>query len=93
MINRPEEIIDLDETSAQIEARLKSEYPSLRTGNENDGYVQLDDEAYEAKIAEWVEAHLVKIETKKAEIAKATQRAALLERLGLTQEEFNTLTA
>jgi hypothetical protein len=25
--------------------------------------------------------------------AKATQKAALLERLGLTQEEFNTLTA
>jgi hypothetical protein len=91
MINRPEEIIDLDETSAQIEARLKSEYPSLRTGNENDGYVQLDDEAYEAKIAEWVEAQLVKIETKKAEIAKAQAKAELYERLGITEDEAKLL--
>lgn len=93
MINRPEEIIDLDETSAQIEARLKSEYPSLRTGNETDGYEQLDDEAYKAKIAEWVAAHLAKIETKKAEIAKAEAKTALLDRLGITEDEAKLLLA
>ena len=94
MINRPEEIIDLDETSAQIQARLKSEYPSLRTGNENDGYEQLNDEAYEAKIAEWVETHLAKIENKKAEIAKAeakTAAQAKLAALGLTVEDLQAL--
>lgn len=94
MINTPEEIIDLDETSAQIEARLKAEYPSLRTGNENDGYEQLDNEAYEAKIAEWVATHLGKIEIKKAEIAKAEAKAlaeAKLAALGLTTDDLKAL--
>lgn len=91
MINIPEEIIDLNETSAQIEARLKSEYPTLRTGNETDGYEQLDDQAYEARIAEWVKVHLDKIQTKKAEIAKTEAKAALLNRLGITADEAKLL--
>lgn len=92
MINTvEEEVIDLNETSAQIKARLKSEYPSLRTGNENDGYEEIDDEAYEAKIAEWVANHLDKIARKKAEIAKAEAKAALLDRLGITADEANLL--
>ena len=92
MINTvEEEVIDLNETSLQIKARLKSEYPSLRTGNENDGYEEIDDEAYQAKIAEWVANHLEKIATKKAEIAKAEAKAALLDRLGITADEANLL--
>ena len=94
MINTPEEIIDLNETSAQIEARLKSEYPSLRTGNDIDGYVELDDEAYEAKIAEWVTVHLNKIAIKKLEISKAEAKAAAeakLATLGLTADDLKAL--
>lgn len=95
MINTvQEEVIDLNETSAQIKARLKSEYPSLRTGNENDGYEELDDKAYEAKIAEWVTVHLGKIASKKAEIAKAEAKAlaeAKLAALGLTTDDLKAL--
>lgn len=93
MINTPEEIIDLTETKEQIEARLRSEFPSLRTGNETDGYKELNTKAYEAKIAEWVAAHLAKIENKKAEIAKAEAKTALLDRLGITEDEAKLLLA
>lgn len=93
MINTVEEIIDINETAAQIKARLKSEFPNLRTGNEEAGYTELSDKAYDAKIEEWVVAHLAKIENKKAEIAKATQKAALLDRLGITEDEAKLLLA
>ena len=91
MINTTEELIDLTETKTQIEARLKSEYPTLRTGNDKDGYTDLDKKDYDAKIAEWVQAHLVKIETKKAEILKAEAKTVLLDRLGITEDEAKLL--
>jgi hypothetical protein len=95
MINTvEEEVIDLNETSSQIKARLKFEYPSLRTGNENNGYKELDDKAYEVKIAEWVANHLAKIANKKAEIAKAEAKAlaeAKLAALGLTTDDLKAL--
>jgi len=91
MINTVEEIINVNETAAQIKARLKSEFPSLRTGNEETGYTELSDEAYDAKIVEWVVAHLAKIENKKTEIAKAAKKAALLDRLGINEDEAKLL--
>ncbi len=58
--------------------------------------VQIDDEVRDAtatEIAE-IEARQVAALARQAEAqAKAQAKAALLERLGLTQEEFNTLTA
>ena len=91
MINTIEEVIDLTETKTQIEARLKSEYPTLRTGNDEDGYTDLDKKDYDAKIAEWVKTHLDKIETKKAEILKAEAKTVLLDRLGITEDEAKLL--
>ena len=94
MINTVEEIIDVNETAAQIKARLKSEFPNLRTGNEEAGYTELSDEAYDAKIEEWTSAHLAKIKNKKAEIAKAeakTAAEAKLAALGLTTEDLQAL--
>lgn len=93
MIDIIEEVIDLTETAAQIEARFKAEYPTLRTGSDEIGYTDLDAKAYEARIAEWVEAHLLKIETKKAEIAKEEAKAELLKRLGITADEAKLLLA
>lgn len=45
------------ETPAQIEARLRAEYPTL-TARVNGEDVALSPAAYEAKIAEWVLAEL-----------------------------------
>jgi hypothetical protein len=93
MIDIIEEVIDLNETSAQIEARFKAEYSTLRTGSDELGYTELDAKAYENKIAEWVEAQLLKIEAKKSEIAKVEAKAALLDRLGITADEAKLLLA
>jgi len=91
MINTNEEIIDLTETKTQIEARFKSEYPTLRTGNDEAGYTDLIKKDYDAKIAEWVKAHLDKIEQKNAEISNAQKKNNLLDRLGISLDEANLL--
>lgn len=36
-------------------AELKAQYPTLREGNEEDGYTQLSAEEYEATITQWAE--------------------------------------
>jgi len=70
---------------------LKTEFPTLQYGNEEIGYTQLSDNEYDNIINEWADARLVK-ETQQAEAeAKAQAKAALLERLGITQDEANLL--
>jgi hypothetical protein len=91
MINTPEEIVDITETKTQIETRLRAEFPELRRGSEDIGYEVLDSEAYEAIIADWVENQLSKIEKKKSEIAKEEARQALLDKLGISQDEAKLL--
>lgn len=95
MINTiEEEIIDLNETAEQITARLKAEYPTLRTGNEKDGYQELDSDSYNQKISDWVNVHLSKIQNKKAELARAEARAAAeakLAAIGLTVDDLKAL--
>jgi hypothetical protein len=58
--------------------------------------IQIDDEVRDAtadEIAE-IEAREAEIETKQAEAeAKATQKAALLDRLGITEDEAKLLLA
>lgn len=85
--------INLNETAAQIKARLKSEYPVLLKGSDEVGYEEMSKLEYDATIQEWVDYQLNLIAQEKARIEKAQAKAVLLERLGLTQEEFNILTA
>jgi len=65
---------------------IKAENPTIKIGND-DQYTELDPEAYEAQIAEWADARLAKLEKKAAEIQAVTAKAALLERLGITDDE------
>jgi hypothetical protein len=77
-------------TKNQIIEELKAEYPTLKTGNEED-YVELSSEEYEATIEEWAEVRLAK-EIKMAEAeAKEIAKLALYERLGITAEEAKLL--
>ena len=78
-------------TKKQMIELLKSEFPTLRLGDDDAGYTELSADEYEAKIAEWADARLAK-EAKAAEIeAKAAAKAALLDRLGITQDESKLL--
>jgi len=70
---------------------LKSEFPTLRLGDDDAGYTELSADEYEAKIAEWADARLAK-EAKAAEAeANAQAKVELLERLGITKDEAKLL--
>jgi hypothetical protein len=74
-------------TKTEMIALLKAENPTLRIGNDNDGYTELSAADYDATIDEWADARLAK-ETKLSQIAAdALAKKALLEKLGITQEE------
>lgn len=74
-------------TKTEIIAALKAEYPTLKTGNDNDGYVDLDAKEYQAKISEWADVALAE-EAALAELAKAeTAKAAILAKIGITADE------
>ncbi len=80
-------------TKKQMIELLKAEFPTLRVGDDDSGYTELSPDEYEAKIAEWADARLAK-EAKTAEAeAKAATKAALLERLGITEDEAKLLLA
>jgi len=70
---------------------LKLQFPTLRLGNDDDGYVNLSDKDYEIKIAEWADAKLAKLAIQAEAQAKATAKAALLDRLGITADEAKLL--
>lgn len=89
-----EEIIDINETKSQIEARLKSEYPTLRSGSDESGYEILTANEYDAKIAEWVNVQLLKIQIKKNDLAKLEAKEiaeSKLKALGLNLEDLKAL--
>ena len=73
---------------------IKAENPNgLRVGSDQQGYTQLSQQEYDAQVAQWAQARLDK-EAKQAEAeAKAAQKAALLDRLGITEEEAKLLLA
>ena len=78
-------------TKEQLIESLKQEYPTLRVGNEEDGYVQLDSAEYEATIESWANIKIAK-EKAKAEAAAALAAAeAKLAALGLTADDLKAL--
>ena len=75
-------------TKAEMIAIIKAENPTLRLGDDEQGYTDLAPADYEAQIEQWADNRLAK-ETAKAQAA--TDKAALLTRLGITADEFKTL--
>jgi hypothetical protein len=78
-------------TKAEAVAALKLKYPTLRSGNDEKGYEDLNLADYEAQIEIWADNELAD-EARAIEIAQAaTDKAALLARLGITAEEARLL--
>lgn len=77
-------------TKAQKISELKSKHPTISKGV-NDEIFDLDADEYKATIEKWAEVELAQ----EAEIAdakaKAQAKTALLERLGITEDEAKLL--
>jgi len=82
-------------TRDQVIAELKEKNPTMRSGNDTDGYIDFTPEEYEAQINEWANYIIAetksKKETEKAEAEAASNKAALLTKLGITAEEAKLL--
>jgi hypothetical protein len=77
---------------------LKTQYPTLKTGDDVNGYIELSTDEYEAKITEWANSELAqeeKIALEKANadkvIADKLAAQAKLEALGLTADDLKAL--
>ena len=71
---------------------IKAENPNgLRLGNEQDGYTQLSQAETDEILDSWADARLAKEAALAEAEARADQKAALLDRLGITAEEAKLL--
>jgi hypothetical protein len=68
-------------TKAEMIELLKAEFPTLRVGDDENGYTDLDDNSYNSKIEEWADNRLLKekkaAEAEAAAVAKADSLAKL----------------
>ena len=78
-------------TREEIIADFKKEYPILKKGSDEIGYTDLSPEDYEATINEWADNAIAAAALAEEEAAKATAKAALLDKLGITEEEAQLL--
>lgn len=81
-------------TKDEMIVQLKTDYPTLRIGDEENGYEILSNEEYEKTISEWADAELAKLAAEAAEEAKAAAKAAAeakLAALGLTTDDLKAL--
>lgn len=74
----------------EIIAQLKAEHTVL-TKQVNDEIIELDQDEYEATIDAWANFELAKLAKVAEAEAKATAKAALLERLGISEDEARLL--
>lgn len=74
-------------TLNEVIAELKAENPSLRSGNEEDGYTDLTSAEYEATILEWANNIMAKLEAETLTNEKEAEKEALFTKLGITPEE------
>jgi len=75
-------------TKTQIIADIRAENPTIQIGDEDQGYTQLTGDDYEAVIADWAEARYAKL---KSIEDKESAKAALLSKLGITEDEAKLL--
>jgi hypothetical protein len=81
-------------TKTEMIEIIRAENPSLRTGNDQDGYTELTPVEYEAQIKKWADARLAKqaalAEAEAQEKAKSAAKAKLVA-LGLTDDDLKAL--
>ena len=82
-------------TKSELISELKLAYPTLRTGSDEGGYTDLSSAEYTATIGKWADDAISEAAALAAEQAitdaAATQKAALLARLGITADEAKLL--
>jgi len=70
---------------------IKAENPTIQVGDDEQGYTQLSATDYEAQIAQWANGRLAKEAKAQAATQAATDKAALLAKMGLTADEAKLL--
>jgi hypothetical protein len=70
---------------------IKAEFPTLRVGDDDNGYTELLADDYEAIIAEWADARLAKLQAKSDAEALRQSKISAYEKLGLTKAEIEAL--
>jgi hypothetical protein len=78
-------------TINQIKAKLRLENPTLQSGNDQDGYVEITGEEYDNIIDNWADEIIAKQAKETAKEEAILAKAALLERLGITADEATLL--
>jgi hypothetical protein len=78
-------------TKLEIIEALKLEYPTLKTGSDENGYTVLTVAEYDATIESWADNQLADESKAQAETQAATAKAALLAKLGITADEAKLL--
>ena len=77
--------------STEIVEQLKSEYPTLKSGNDEVGYEDLSAKDYEATISKWADNVLADNAKAEAEAKAEADKAAILAKIGLTADEAKLL--
>ena len=75
-------------TKSEIIARLKTEYPTLKVGDDEQGYKDLSAAEYDAQIATWADNEY---EATLEQTQIDANKAALLAKLGITADEAKLL--
>jgi len=78
-------------TKTELITELKSNYPTLRSGSEEGGYVELSIEEYNATIEKWADSKVIELNEITVKENKAAAKQALLDKLGITAEEAQLL--
>lgn len=78
-------------TKTEMIVIIKAENPTLQVGNDEHGYTQLSKAEYESMISDYADARLAREAKAKAKEQAATDKAALLAKMGLSQDDLTTL--
>lgn len=68
-------------TKSELIAAIKAENPTLRTGSDEDGYVELTPAEYEATVEEWANSRLEQAAKLAEQKALATAKAEAIDKL------------
>lgn len=78
-------------TKEEFITEYKTQFPTIKVGSEELGYTFLEGQEYETTIDEWADKALFEQAKEEAVAQAATDKAALLIKLGITADEAKLL--
>jgi hypothetical protein len=78
-------------TKNQLIQEFELEYPTLRIGNDEEGYTELSDADYTATIESWADRQIAKDQAQQETQDKREAALSKLAPLGLTAEDLKAL--